>query len=180
MKSFTDEAIVLRSKDLGEADRILTILTRGHGKIRVMAKGIRRPTSRKGGNLDLLTLSRVSIRKNRDWYLVTEAISLNSFLNLKKGVNIISRAYYLCELIDSLCPLEQSDEFVFDLLVTVLTSFQKNSTRKIWDFEYDLLRHLGYITAENRQNGLRAFIEGIIERELKTPKFYYSFLSLSA
>ncbi|QRN79320.1 MAG: DNA repair protein RecO, partial [Nocardiopsis sp. BM-2018] len=52
MPSFRDDAIVLRTHLLGEADRIVTLLTRNHGKIRAVAKGVRKTSSRFGSRLE--------------------------------------------------------------------------------------------------------------------------------
>src|SRR3989344_7387300 len=117
MRSFTDRGIVINKKDFGEAARILTILTQGHGKIRVLAKGIRRPLSRKGGNLDLLNLVNFHVVRGRNLDLVTAAKCLESFSGLKVQVKNISKAYYLCEVVDRLCPENQELSFVYDLLV---------------------------------------------------------------
>ena len=178
MRSFSDEAVVLKKLDFGEADRILTVFNKEHGKLKVLAKGVRRPTSRKGGNLDLLTHSRVFVAKGRNLDLVTEALCLNSFSPLKKEVNTISKAYYLCELIDSLCAEGESSVFVFNLLVSTLENFGQGPAQRIWDFEYQLLKYLGFITYEKPEKGLKAMVEEIIERELKAPKFYYSLLKI--
>ena len=53
MSLYRDEAIVLRTQKLGEADRIVTLLTREHGKVRAVAKGVRRTSSRFGSRLDV-------------------------------------------------------------------------------------------------------------------------------
>ena len=52
---YTTEAIVLRTSSLGEADRLITLLTPGLGKLRAAARGVRKPTSKLGGHLDSLT-----------------------------------------------------------------------------------------------------------------------------
>ena len=56
MPLYQDEGVVLRTAKLGEADRILTLLTRDHGKVRAVAKGVRRTKSRFGGRLEPLSL----------------------------------------------------------------------------------------------------------------------------
>jgi|SRR3989338_7797411 len=178
MRGFTDEAVVLKKVDFGEADRLLTLYTKNHGKIRALAKGVRRPTSRKGGHLDLLTQARIQFHHGRNFYLATEAKTTNSFLSLKREIKVISKAYYLCEIVDSLCPEEQSMPFVFDLLTSTLSEFHLSSSQKVWTFEFQILKHLGFITEEKRRKRLRSYIEEIIERELKTPSFYYSLLKL--
>lgn len=179
MRSFRDEAVVLRKQDSGEADRLLTLYTRDHGKLKVLAKGVRRPTSRKGGNLDLLTHANLLIRRGPGLGLVTEAKSVNPFFKVKKEIGQISKAYYLCEIVDALCPEEQPSGFVFDLIVSTLANFHSKTNQKIWDFEYQLLRHLGFLDSRSEgRRGLRSYVEEIIERELRTPKFYYSLFGL--
>lgn len=178
MYGFTDEAIILRKEDFGEAGRVLTVYTQNHGKMKILAKGVRRPTSRKGGNLDLLNHVKVQVHRGKGLHIVTEASSLNSFFLLKQDVKSISKAYYLCEIVDRLCPEEETMPFVFELLVSTLSQFQNNSTKKIWEFEYKLLRHLGFVIESSTRHKFRSVIEEIIERELKTPSFYYSLLNL--
>src|SRR5215471_10598131 len=65
MPTYTDEGIVLRRVDYGDADRILTVLTLEHGKIGVIARGARRPQSRLGPRTDLFTRSRMQLAKGR-------------------------------------------------------------------------------------------------------------------
>lgn len=180
MKSFTDEAVVLKKQDFGEADRILTLLTKNHGKVKVLAKGVRRPSSRKGGNLDILNHVQIFVVRGRSLDLVTQAEALRSFSQIKKEVKFISKALYLCELVDSLCAEEQVLPFVFDLLVATLSEFQVGSTAKLWEFEFQLLHHLGFITNEQKpkRKSLKSFIEEIVERELKTPAFFHAALAL--
>lgn len=64
MPLYQDEGVVLRTVKLGEADRIVTLLTRDHGKIRAVAKGVRRTKSRFGGRLSLSCASRCLLRKD--------------------------------------------------------------------------------------------------------------------
>jgi recombinational DNA repair protein (RecF pathway) len=63
---YRTEAIVLRRSDLGEADRLLTLYTPEWGKLRVIAKGVRKPTSRKSGHVELFTHSRLLIARGRN------------------------------------------------------------------------------------------------------------------
>ncbi len=60
---YRTEGIVLRQLELGEADRILTLYTPQYGKLRAMAKGIRRPASKLRGHLELFTRTKLSVRK---------------------------------------------------------------------------------------------------------------------
>lgn len=176
MKSYRDEAVVLKKTDFGEADRIVTLMTRNHGKVKVLAKGVRRPTSRKGGNLDILNHVKIIVAKGRNLDLVTQVQTIGAHPHAKKEIKLISKAFYLCELVDGLCAEEQVLPFVFDLLLSTLKNFHQSSTRKLWQFEFQLLNHLGFI-GENQKpdrKSLKPYVEEIIERELKSPRLYHS------
>ena len=182
MRSFSDEAVVLKKQDFGEADRILTLFTKGHGKMKVLAKGVRRPTSRKGGNLDLLNHVTIFVNKGRSLDLVTQAQSINTFYHLKKEIKSVSKAYYICEITDSLCAEGVASGYVFDLLVDTFSRFSVNTTKRIWEYEFNLLNHLGFIEEGKRSSakGLKSYVEEIIEKELKTPKFYHTLLKIES
>jgi DNA repair protein RecO (recombination protein O) len=65
MNQIITTAIILRRTDFGEADRILTLITPDHGKIRLMAKGVRRPKSKLAGGIELFSVSKISYIKGR-------------------------------------------------------------------------------------------------------------------
>jgi DNA repair protein RecO (recombination protein O) len=97
---YVTDAIVLSRFDYGEADRILTILTPGLGKIKAIAKGIRRPTSRIGGSLEPLAELRLQLAKGRTFDVVTQVTMLNAWLNLRERLEATATAWYCAELVD--------------------------------------------------------------------------------
>ncbi|MGH3330910.1 MAG: DNA repair protein RecO [Nocardioidaceae bacterium] len=76
MGLYRDEAIVLRTQKLGEADRIITLLTRANGRVRAVAKGVRRTTSRFGSRLEPFTYVDLQIAEGRSLDVVTQAETL--------------------------------------------------------------------------------------------------------
>jgi DNA repair protein RecO (recombination protein O) len=76
---YRDEAIVLRTHKLGEADRIITMLSREHGRIRAVAKGVRRTTSRWGSRLEPFTHVDLQLAEGRSLDVVTQAETLTPF-----------------------------------------------------------------------------------------------------
>ena len=78
-RTYRTEAIVMRRKDIGEADRILTLLTPGRGKLRAIAKGIRKPRSRKAGHLELFTRSKLLLASGRDLDIITQAEVVDAY-----------------------------------------------------------------------------------------------------
>ena len=78
-KLYRDDAIVLRTHPLGEADRIITLLTRRHGKVRAVAKGVRRTGSRFGARLEPFTLVDVQLHAVRNLHTVTQVVTIEAF-----------------------------------------------------------------------------------------------------
>lgn len=78
-KLYRDDAIVLRTHPLGEADRIITLLTRRHGKVRAVAKGVRRTGSRFGARLEPFGLVDVQLHTGRSLHTVTQAMGIQTF-----------------------------------------------------------------------------------------------------
>ena len=79
MPLYRDEAIVLRTHKLGEADRIITLLTRHHGRVRAVAKGVRRTTSRFGSRLEPFTHVDLQLAEGRNLDVITQAETLSPF-----------------------------------------------------------------------------------------------------
>src|ERR1051325_1803430 len=77
--TYRDEAVVLRTHKLGEADRIVTMLSRQHGKIRAVAKGVRRTASKFGARLEPMMVADVQLYEGRSLDTVTQAESLASY-----------------------------------------------------------------------------------------------------
>lgn len=78
-KLYRDDAIVLRTHLLGEADRIITLLTRRHGKVRAVAKGVRRTGSRFGARLEPFTLIDVQLHAGKNLHTVTQVVTIEAF-----------------------------------------------------------------------------------------------------
>jgi DNA repair protein RecO (recombination protein O) len=97
---FRVQAIILKRTDYGEADRLLTLYTPDLGKLRAIAKGARKPSSRKSGHVELFTHSALLIAKGRHLDIVTQADTLDAFAPLRANLDRLGFAYYLAELVD--------------------------------------------------------------------------------
>jgi DNA repair protein RecO (recombination protein O) len=91
-------AIVLRHFDLGEADRVLTVLTPHDGKLRLIAKGVRRPTSRLGGTLEPFAELQLVVARARTFDVVTQASVGEAWLALRDRLESAATAWYLGEM----------------------------------------------------------------------------------
>jgi DNA repair protein RecO (recombination protein O) len=139
-------AIVLRRRDLGEADRIVTLYTAEHGKRRVVAKGTRRTSSRIAGHLEPFTAARILIARTRGLDIVSQAEALNAFPSLRASEADIAAAGYFAELIDTFLPDDQANEVVYELLYAALDllDHQREPWMVTHVFEMGLLRAVGY------------------------------------
>lgn len=143
---YKTEAIVLRHIKLGEADRILTLYTPGLGKIKAVAKGARRPGSKFGGHVELLTHSLLMLARGRNLDIVTQSQTINSFLPLRNNLWRTSYALYVLELVDAFTEERFENRPVFDLLLNTLTWLceANDNDLAIRYFELHFLHHLGY------------------------------------
>ncbi len=175
-RAYKVEAIVLKRRPVGEADRIITLFTREYGKLRVIAKGIRRSISRRAAHLEVFTRGVFMLHRGKTIDVVTEATSLGSLESLRKNLRKVSAAYYLCELIDALLPEKQEHEDVYALLVYSMRAIEEAYVENIItmneSFALELLRRLGYLTPDKvlATNEVDHYIEKIIEKRLRTPK----------
>jgi DNA repair protein RecO (recombination protein O) len=113
---YVTDAIVLSRFDFGEADRILTLITPGAGKLKAIAKGIRRPTSRIGGSLEPFAELRLALSRGRTFDVVTQVEVIHPWLRLRDDLVSFGTASYLAELADKTQEERHAGESVYLLL----------------------------------------------------------------
>ncbi|GMR19251.1 MAG: hypothetical protein BMS9Abin34_383 [Patescibacteria group bacterium] len=101
MPNYREEGIVIRKKNFGEADKILTIYTRGRGRITAFAPGARKITSRKSSATELFTHGIYLLSQGKNMDIITEWEILNPFYQLRDDLNKAASAFYLAELLGS-------------------------------------------------------------------------------
>ena len=115
-RRYTTEAIVLTRFDLGEADRVLTLITPAGGKLKAIAKGIRRPTSRLGGSLEPFAELTVALARGRTFDVVTQVSVRHAWLRLRDSLESAATAWYLAELADRSLEERHAAEPLYALL----------------------------------------------------------------
>ncbi len=110
------EAIVLKHSDFGEADRLLTLFTREQGKLRALAKGARKPGSRKGGHLEPFTRARLQLATGRDLYIVSQAEAIETHTALSENLEALGYASYAAELLDKFSTEGDANAALYRLL----------------------------------------------------------------
>ena len=147
MATIKTSGIVIRRINLGEADKILTILTRDRGKIRVVAKGVRRPKAKLAGFSDMFRYNDFVLVEGRNLDIVCGATTVEHFIADGIELEKIGVMYYLCELVDKL--IEETDDVrgIFELLRESLHFIKNHDTPTALTksyFEMKLLLILGY------------------------------------
>jgi len=178
MRTSKVEGIVLKRRDVGEADRLITLFTSSQGKLTVLAKGIRRTTSRRAGPMELFNHITATIHASPTSYPVLGEVEIiNSYSAWRHHLGRITVAYQLAETIDKLTPDNQPHPEVFSMLLKYLAGISKlgeswKSTVDTWLL--GIVRHLGYWPPEEPFIGdIYQFIEELADKPLYSPDFIH-------
>jgi DNA repair protein RecO (recombination protein O) len=168
------EGIILKRQNVGEADRFLTVFTKQYGKMRLLAKGVRKISSRRAGHLEVFTHVVLTIHLARTIDIVSEASSICNGSLFDADAIRLGYAYCMCELVDQLLADHQEHEEVFFLLRDGLMGLLKTNTvesyqKVLTGFTHELLWSLGFLPPASQvpANKMREFVEGITERRLR-------------
>ncbi len=163
MPAVTTEGLILKRKDFGEADRVLTVLSDRYGKISTIARGVRKITSRRAGNIELLNRVKLHLFKGKS-YTLTEAESLETFQKLKDNLTLSTTAFHIIELVDRLVPEEQRNPKVYELTVAILRILEENP-RQIFvrAYEVKILSVMGFWSVDAIKD-LDPKTQGLLEK----------------
>ncbi len=145
-RSYRLTGLVIRRRDYGEADRLITLLTPTQGKVVLIAKGARKITSRKAGHLELFTHVRVQVAQARTWDIITQAETLHAYPRLRGNLRRTGHAYYVAELLDHFAAEGETDHPLFDLALETFGYLNSSNNLLIvsrW-FEAHILRITGF------------------------------------
>ncbi len=146
MRGFKTEGIILERRDFGEADRVLTVFSLHRGKISVLAKGVRRISSRRAGNVELVNRVSMYLYQAKGMPILTEAESLDTYETLKTDLTLSTYAYHILELVDKLTAENQENRILYQYLVEVLRRLERKPRQiLIRAFEVKILSVLGFI-----------------------------------
>src|SRR3972149_5664597 len=143
---YKTEAIVLRQRKLGEADRILTLHTPAYGKLDAKAKGVRKTTSRMSGHLQPLSRCMVQLARGRSGLdVIAGCETLESFQALREDLDRLSRALYAAELADRFLAERVESMATYRLLLDTLRRLQDgNADTALRYYEMRLLGQSGF------------------------------------
>lgn len=120
MSLYSTNAIVLYQQDLGDADKIITLMSREYGKIRAVAKGVKRPRNRLIGGTQLFTYSEFLLFKGRQLDNISQCQIKESFFRIRGDLEKLAYTSYMSELVNEFVPEKQKNEEVFFLFLKTL------------------------------------------------------------
>ncbi len=142
---YKTEAIVLKRAPLGETDAILTLYTPHYGRIRVVAKGVRKTRSKLGGHVEPLTRGAFVLAQGRNLDIVTQAQGHEMYVSLRSDIWRTACAFYVAELLDQYTGEHIENPELYDIVDGVLRWVGEGRPElALRYFELQLLRCLGY------------------------------------
>jgi DNA repair protein RecO (recombination protein O) len=143
---YRTEAVVLRRQDLGEADRLLTVYSLDRGKLRLIAKGVRRPRSRKAGHLEPFTRVKLLLARGRELDIITQAEAIETYPEFREDLIRFGQAAYTIEMLDRFTVEREEHQSLYRLLVNTLERLVSGvePAAVMLFYELRLLDYVGY------------------------------------
>lgn len=144
--SFISEGFILARRNYGEADRILDVFSRDKGKISLIAKGVRRPSSRKRGHLEIFSKINFHSVNGKGIAVVTEVETVDNYKVIRRSIRKISLAYYFVEVINKIVREEEENKELYVFLSSFMERLKKEKGLKKLrrDFVVKVLKILGF------------------------------------
>ena len=163
---------MLARRNFSEADRILSVFSKGHGRLSLLAKGVRRPSSRKRGHIEVFNRIKFQAVKGRGLDMMTEAEIIDSFEMVRKDLKKVALAYYFMEVIGRTIHEEEKNIELYGLLQDYLEKLKEDkkllSLRK--NFVYQALTILGFWPKGKDLPDPDSKLEEVTERQLNSAR----------
>lgn len=169
-RSYSDEGIVLARRNYAEADRILSVYSRNHGRISLIAKGVRKPISRKRGHLEVFSHIKFQAVNGKSLDLITEVETVENFPEVRKKLNLASLAYYFMEAVGRTTRENEPHPELFFLITKYLNDlkFATKLKQLKTEFTVEILETLGFWPKGKELTNPDAKLEEITERNFSS------------
>lgn len=148
---YRTQGFILKKVDRGEADQLLTIYTKDFGKLEILAKGIRKISSKLRAGVEIFYLSEIEFIQGKTQKTLTDAILIEKFENLRKDLRKLKILYKISEDFDNLVFAQEPDEKIWHLLNEIFEKLNNSKLTKnekieifYYYFIWNLLSILGY------------------------------------
>lgn len=169
---YSTQGLILGRRNYGEADRILSVYTKEQGRVAYMARGIRKPKSRKRGHLEIFSLVNLGVNTSRGLDLISEAEIINDFPGIRKSLNKVALAYYFMEVVGKITHEGEKNEELFDFIINTLNKLELENGLKEQRslFIKNILTILGYWPEGKIMNEHDKVLEEVVERQLASAR----------
>lgn len=142
---YKTDGVVLRTRNLGEADKIVTLYTKTRGKIEAVARGSRRIRNRLLGSTQLFTYGRYLVFEGRSLDTIAQGEIVFSFQSLRDDLEKMAAGMYVCELIDVFTEVGEPNNATFQLINNTLRMIDQSQIKfALRAFELLFIKQLGY------------------------------------
>lgn len=176
MRHLKDFGFVIKRTNFFDSDKFVTIFTKNHGKLDVLAKGIRKINSRRSPHIELLNLIKFQTIKTRVNYILTDVEVIDAYCDMKVDYEKVGTVFLICELVNKLCPENVKHEDIFFLIQKTVGEIRgDNAFSSLLDFQVKLLTILGFWDAKRKVSSsfeIDRFIENVIEKKIRTKLFF--------
>lgn len=168
LRSYKSEGIILARKNYGEADRIISVYSKDFGRLTLLAKGIRRPRSRKRGHLEIFNLINFQAESSHGFDIITEVEVADNFFYIRRSLKRISLAYYFMEILEKITRESEPNPELYSLIIEYLNRLKSEKKLKLMrtDFVTRLLVLLGYWPSDKILVDPDKKLEEVVERQI--------------
>ena len=168
--SFTSEGVVLARRNFGEADRIVDIYSRDKGKISLIAKAVRRPSSKKRGHIEIFSRISFQAYAGKGMGILTEVETMDNFEQIRKSIKKVSLAYYFMEVVNKITREEEENIELYNVLLSFMERLKTGKELKELRSEFVevLLKTLGYWPKDKSLPFPDKKLEEILERQVNS------------
>lgn len=177
MQSWTTEAIVLKRVSVGEADRVVTLLTPDEGKLVCIAKGVRKMSSSQRAYLEPGNRVTIHLRKTNSLPIISQTQLINQFAQSKQQLKKVKQVFEVLELADVLFVESVEDEYGYGIICQILDDLNgaTNSFTIVQDQLNTLFTHMGYQDFhDTAYTSILEYAAAVAERPVRS----YDFLSV--
>ncbi len=166
------EAIVLRKRSLLNKDVLVSLFSQAEGKITVIAKGVKKLTSRRAPHLETFNLIEVELHQSGERLYLEGTALLSGFSELKKNQEKLAALYQYFFILERLLPENQKEDIIYNLTKSFLIQLYKSTSEYniLEQYLNRLLRGLGYTKADHDMAELEGIISDLINEKL--PEFH--------
>ncbi len=142
--------LIIKKEDRGEADQLFTVYTKDFGKLEILAKSIRKISSKLRQGSEIFYLSEIEFIQGKGYKTLTDAAPIEKFRNLRRDLNKLKTAYQVAEVVDDFIKGPEADERIWNLLSRIFRKINdpqfsaKNSQLIYRYFLFNFVSFLGY------------------------------------